>query len=42
MKYDFVAMYYRYDNLCPLFLIHIMHVTPKCKQYTFFTASTIQ
>ncbi len=42
MKYDFGAMCYRHDNVCPLFLMHSMHVTSKCKQYTFFTASTIQ
>ncbi len=41
MKYDFEAICYSYDHLCPLFLMHIKHVAPKCKQYTFFTASTI-
>ncbi len=43
MKYDFGAICYGHDNLCPLFLLPIMHVTPKCKHhYTFLTASTIQ
>ncbi len=42
MKYDYRVLCYKHDNLCPLFLMHIMHVTPKCKQYVLSTASTVQ